>query len=267
MKLYYKESGDLTAPLLVFLHGGGVSGWMWYKQMEYFTNYHCLVPDLPGHGKSNNGMKFTIQDSAKEIIRIIEDKAGDKQVILIGFSLGSQVIIQMLSMKPDLADITILNSAAVRPMVTAKKWIKPAIKFTYPLIKYKWFSKLQARTLYIGDEYVETYYQESMSIREDTLVRVLEENMSFSLPNNFQNVSGRILVTVGEKEKNLMKESARDIVNSNANAVGVILPGIGHGAPMGTPDFFNGLLDKWLSSAQLHEEYNIIKSATESNYY
>ncbi len=35
---------------------------------------------------------------------------------------------------------------------------------------------------------------------------------------------------------------------------------------MGTPDFFNGLLDKWLSSAQLHE-VNIIKSATESNYY
>ncbi|WP_268238239.1 hypothetical protein [Paenibacillus aceti] len=27
--LHYKEYGDKRASLLLFLHGGGVSGWMW----------------------------------------------------------------------------------------------------------------------------------------------------------------------------------------------------------------------------------------------
>ena len=35
----------------------------------------------------------------------------------------------------------------------------------------------------------------------DTLVRVLDENMSFKIPKDFRKATGKILVTVGEKEK------------------------------------------------------------------
>ncbi|MEH6890050.1 alpha/beta hydrolase [Bacillus sp. JJ864] len=52
MSLQYKEYGNDNAPLMLLLHGGGVSGWMWDKQVQYFSRYHCIVPDLPGHGVS-----------------------------------------------------------------------------------------------------------------------------------------------------------------------------------------------------------------------
>lgn len=42
MVLQYKEFGDSSSPLMVFIHGGGVSGWMWDKQIKHFTNFHCL---------------------------------------------------------------------------------------------------------------------------------------------------------------------------------------------------------------------------------
>ncbi len=61
--IQYTECGDTSGPLIVFIHGGGVSGWMWKKQLEYFTNYHCLVPDLPGHGNSVNSTTFNIHTS------------------------------------------------------------------------------------------------------------------------------------------------------------------------------------------------------------
>ena len=37
---------------LWFYSWGGVSGWMWDKQIKHFTNFHCLVPDLPAQGKT-----------------------------------------------------------------------------------------------------------------------------------------------------------------------------------------------------------------------
>jgi len=33
--MYYEESGVMDAPTIVFIHGGGISGWMWKKQTDF----------------------------------------------------------------------------------------------------------------------------------------------------------------------------------------------------------------------------------------
>ncbi|WP_449537657.1 alpha/beta fold hydrolase [Ferdinandcohnia sp. Marseille-Q9671] len=251
MGLHYQEYGDKSAPLMLFLHGGGVSGWMWDKQISYFTDYHCIVLDLPEHGKSKDSPPFSIKGSAEEVIKIIEDKAEGKKVILIGFSLGAQVIVQMLSMKPHLADVAFINSALVQPMSNAKKWIQPTIRFSFPLIKMRWFSKLQANTLYVGEDYFEQYYEESSQMKLETLVRVLEENMSFDIPAGFEKATGKILVTVGEKEKAVMKKSAKNLVETNSNCTAIIFPNMGHGVSMAMPDFFNTFIDTYINDGKL----------------
>ncbi|RFB13490.1 alpha/beta hydrolase [Bacillus sp. HNG] len=253
MNLLYQEYGDTSAPLMVFLHGGGVSGWMWDKQVQYFSQYHCLVPDLPSHGKSIE-IPFSIKDSAERVISLIEEKSNGKKVILIGFSLGAQIIVQLLSMKPDLIDIAIINSALVRPMYYAKKWIRPTIKLSVPLIKKRWFSKLQAKTLYVGDDYFERYYEESCQITADALTSVLEENMSFTIPADFEKATTNILVTVGDQEKSIMKKSANDIVKANQNTKGVLIPNMGHGVSMAMPDFFNKMIETWTNEGEVPVE-------------
>ncbi|WP_078555971.1 alpha/beta fold hydrolase [Bacillus alkalicellulosilyticus] len=251
MSLHYQEYGDKEAPLIVFLHGGGVSSWMWDKQIQYFKNYHCIAVDLPEQGKSNQSINFSIEHSAISVIELIENLGKGKKVIIIGFSLGSQVTIQILSMKPNLIDYAIINSALVRPSPLVKKMIKPAIKLTFPLIKNKSFSRLQAKTLYINNEYFETYYKESTLMKSETLVRILEENMSFVLPKNFNKAKSKILVTVGEKEKTVMIKSAKDIVSNNSNCVGIIVPKIGHGVSLVKPDFFNEMIENWITEESL----------------
>lgn len=107
--------GDIDKPLLVFLHGGGVSSWMWDEQVKYFNNYKCLVPDLPGHGKSNDGYNFSIRETANQISTIIEEHKADQQVTAIGFSLGVQVLISMLSENNNLIDKAVIISASTKP--------------------------------------------------------------------------------------------------------------------------------------------------------
>lgn len=244
--LAYQEYGDKNAPLIVFLHGGGVSSWMWDKQIQYFSDYHCITVDLPEHGASKSTESFAIQLSAEKVNELIGKKANGKKVIVVGFSLGAQITIQMLSINPDLIDYAFINSALVRSNLFLRKMIKPSIKLTFPLVKNKYFSKLQAKTLYINEEYFATYYEESKQMKLDTLIRILEENMSFVIPNGFKKAEGKILVTVGEKEKAVMKKSAIDIVSNNSNCTGIIIPNAGHGISLLNPDFFNQMIEKWI---------------------
>lgn len=259
MGLNYQEYGDKNAPLMVFLHGGGVSSWMWDKQIQYFSNYHCITIDLPEQGASKCTEKFTIQSSAKKVNELIEKIANGKKVIVVGFSLGAQITIQMLSINPNLIDYAFINSALVKPNLIVKKMIRPAIKLTFPLVKNKSFSKLQAKTLYIDEGYFETYYKESTQMKSDTLIRILEENMSFEIPNNFREADGKILVTVGKKEKTVMKKSAIDIVSSNSNCTGIIIPNVGHGISFVNPDFFNQMTEKWIQEGILPQDVVTIK--------
>ncbi|TSI06221.1 alpha/beta hydrolase [Lysinibacillus sp. BW-2-10] len=252
--LYYQEFGNQNAPLIVFLHGGGVSGWMWEKQVQYFQNYYCIVPDLPEQGKSAGEGPFSIQKSAEQINQLIRQKASGQKVIVIGFSLGAQVAIQMLSLDAKLIDYAIINSALVLPSPLIKKFIKPIMKLTYPLIKNKSFSKLQAKSLYIDENNFERYYNESSTINLHTLTRILEENMSFTLPEQFSKAKAKILVTVGEKEKAMIKKSTFKIIESNPNCTGIILSNIGHGLSMANPTYFNQMIEKWICHGSLPKE-------------
>lgn len=243
--IHYNESGDQSAPLIVFIHGGGVSGWMWDKQVQYFTNYHCIVPDLPGHGQNVGSTTFSINESALKIIELIEAKRKNRMVTAVGFSLGAQVLIEMLSLRPNLLDTAIINSALVRPIPFGKS-LASSMKLLLPLIKNRTFSKIQAKSMYIDDINFESYYQESLLIHKDTFTSVMHENMTYTIPDHFKNARSRILVTVGEREKSMMKKSLADLVNAHSKSTGLVIPKVGHGVPLAHPDYFNQLVEEWM---------------------
>ncbi len=231
---------------MLFIHGGGVSGWMWQEQLAYFRDYHCIVPDLPEQGKSAGTDLFSIKSSAESLLNVIEEKADGKKVVVVGFSLGAQIIVQMLSMRPDLIDYAMINSALVRPMKRLEAFIGPTVRLTHPLTKWRSFAQAQAKTLAIPKDLFETYFQESIKMTPETLTRILQENMTFSIPSEFKDAKTKILVTVGEKERGIMRQSAEDILTNSQNGQGIILAKTGHGAPLVNPLLFNSILDKWL---------------------
>lgn len=95
-------------------------------------------------------------------------------------------------------------------------------------------------------------------MNSDTLIRILEENMSFEIPSDFNRAMSKILVTVGEKEKAIMKKSALDIVSSNANCTGIIISHVGHGVSLVQPDYFNEMIERWKQEGSLPKDVEII---------
>jgi pimeloyl-ACP methyl ester carboxylesterase len=257
--LYIQESGNRDTPIIVFLHGGGVSGWMWDKQVRFFSDYHCLVPDLPGHGKSNKETYISIRDCSNKVIELIDSKSRGRKVIVVGFSLGAQIVVDLLSIKPEIVYCAVINSALVRPMKFVRSMIKPMVKMSMGLIKNRKFSKLQARALYIGEEYFERYYDNSKEISSDILTRLLQGSLSFCLPYNFKNAKARSLVLIGKKEKRIMKNSALDIINCNHNCIGYMVLKIGHGISFANPNLYNKIIKAWINNEILPQEIELIK--------
>jgi len=252
MSLYVREAGESNDPLLIFLHGGGVSGWMWDKQVRYFRDrYRILVPDLPGHGKSADAKFMSIRDTAAELVTLIEQKRNSQNVTIVGFSLGAQIALEMLSQDQTIADRAVIVSALVKPMKHTWKLLKPLTRLSMPLMKSRTFAKLQARVLYIGDEDFESYYKESIQMKESDLLAVLEENMSFGIPNENMHSSARLLVLVGDKEKKPMLESASLLTLMYPNCAGYTIPRIGHGVSLADPALFNRIIEAWMLDKEM----------------
>lgn len=253
--MYVREIGNVDAPLMVFIHGGGVSGWMWDKQVDFFKDeYHILVPDLPGHGNSKEEYYISIRKCAEEIISLIEAKANGKEVTIIGLSHGAQVVVEILSIKPHIIDYAIINSALTRQMKFTNICIKPILKIFYGLIKSKKFSNLQAKSMYISEDYYDVYYNDSIAISFETMSKVLCGNLEYSLPANFKNSKVKTLVIIGKKEKGIMKKSAIDMINNNKYCKGYAVSNVGHGISLAEPELFNKIVKSWINNDVLPQE-------------
>ncbi|WCF08652.1 alpha/beta hydrolase [Paenibacillus thiaminolyticus] len=260
MNLYLQQLGVKDAPLLVFLHGGGVSGWMWEKQLEYFKGrYHIVIPDLPGHGKSKDIPFHSICQTAQSIIQLIDMHREGRQVTVVGFSLGAQIALEMLGMREDVADHAVIVSGLAKPMKLGYSLLAPLLRMSYPLVKNRSFAQLQARQLRIGPEQFERYYQESLQMKRDTFMAMMQENMSYRLPEGFARNRARILVMAGEKERKVMKDSAAFIARSHPGAEGYLVPAAGHDLPLGGLRSFHLALEAWMSGGELPPGMNRIR--------
>ena len=224
---------------------------MWDRQVEALQNeYHCIVPDLPGHGKSKTITPFSIEKSAEAVAAFIQKHACGGKAHIVGLSLGAQIALQLIYTAPEVVDRAMINSALVRPL-SMTKFIPAMIKITMPLAQKKWFARLQAKALGIPEQYFNRYFEESKSISEDSLVQILEENGTFGLPAGLADTNIPSLILVGQKEKKILHQSAQDLITTIPNAKGYMVKKVGHSFNFEDPHLFNQVLHKWISDQPL----------------
>lgn len=143
----YVEYGKGNSNVIILLHGGGLSWWNYKEIAEILqTNYHIIIPILDGHAGSDKRFT-TIENNALEIIEFINDKLDGSVLLIGGLSLGGQILLKILSRRKDICKYAIVESTLVIPSKFTYFTIKPAFGGCYGLIKYKWFSKLQFKSL------------------------------------------------------------------------------------------------------------------------
>lgn len=250
MEMYVQEFNSAQSISVVFIHGGGVGGWMWDKQVKGCDDFHCIIPDLPGHGGSRAIQHFSIKECAHQIAKLIKNLGHGGKAHVVGHSIGAQILVQLLADSPDVLSSAVINSALVRPIGGMSGLIRPSVKLTVPLAQQKWFAKLQAKSLSVPEEYFPRYYDESKSITAVILEQLLMENATFELPDGLKENNIPILVLVGQKERKIMINSAKDLVSIIPNSRGYVVQGVGHGFNFDNPLLYNNILRGWFIDRQ-----------------
>lgn len=91
----YSDSG--AGPPLVLLHGWGMAAAIFSDMAERLSaDFRVLVPDLPGHGGSDPGSGYTLEQYAADIRSWLE-RLDLTRLHLLGWSFGGEIALQLAS--------------------------------------------------------------------------------------------------------------------------------------------------------------------------
>ena len=227
--MHYVEFGKENNNIILLLHGGGLSWWNYEDVAKSLQkDYHVILPILDGHAKSEK--PFTsIEDNADEIINFIDAHLGGSVFLIGGLSLGGQILLEILSQRNDICKYAIIESALVIPSKLMYSMIKPAFGSCYGLIQYKWFSKLQFKSLKIKSDLFDRYFRDTCAISKKDMVAFLQANSLYSLKKSIKNCTTKVYIFVGERENIAIQKSAKIIHQALQESVLHVLPELYHG--------------------------------------
>lgn len=247
-----------SAPTIVLLHGGGVGGWSWRSVAERLRDYHLLIPDLPGQGRSLAEGPFTFERAVTLVAGLIRGRAHGGKAHVAGLSLGAQTLVQLLADAPDTLLSAFASSTLVRRLPGAGL-IRPMLWLYAPLKNLPALIRANMRSLGVPMEYYAEFAEDTRGATTDALASILSANMRFGLPAGLNNTQDTLhfphaLVTVGQREYGIMQRSARDLVARLPRGQGYVVRGAGHNWPITAPDLYARTLRAWISGAPLPAE-------------
>ena len=247
------ESGPASAPSIVFLHAAGLGGWSWRSQVEALqADYHCLAPDLPGHGQSDDPGPdpFSITGAATQVARLIHERAHGGRAHLVGLSLGAQVGVAVMAVAARLVDRAVFSGAGViatagSDLLDPLLWLAAPFRNLPPLVR------ANQRRLGIPPEYAAEFAAATRRASAAGMARILGASRRFEVPPGLTRLKNPTLVLVGEKEPRIERRSARRLAASMTGGSAYMVSGMIHNWPLAAPALFNRTLRAWLEDTPL----------------
>ncbi|MCO4640263.1 Alpha/beta superfamily hydrolase [Streptococcus infantarius subsp. infantarius] len=223
------EVGQENQDVIVLLHGGGLSWWQYQAQMDLLCeNYHVVLPILDGHAGSD--AYFTsIEDNAKRLLDYIDKTYGGSVFLIAGLSLGGQILLEMLALRKNICQYAIVESTAIIPDKLTAGLVAPLFSMSFPLIKKKWFAKMQFCYLGIRADLFEHYYGDTVKLSKQNLIAFTKASSLYQVKKNLKNSLARVRIIVGEKETKKMHASARYLHDLLPDSRLEIKAGLAHG--------------------------------------
>jgi len=194
--LFVYESGKQHTKTIVFLHGSGSNSNMWLKHIAALDNaFHCLAPDFPGHGKSNQIEWTNLDEVADAVAGLIKTK-GHGKVHVVGLSLGGSSIYKLLDRYPELIDKAIIDGASAVP-IKGSAFVIFGVNLTSPFLKTNLMMQAMAKGIGIPQEEYPSFKQDIMMVSRKSFRSAMSQanrlkvdmiNCDFSTPTFF--VSG-----------------------------------------------------------------------------
>jgi pimeloyl-ACP methyl ester carboxylesterase len=132
---YLEKNNDLEKTIFWF-HGNSMSSKVWYKQFAspLFSKYRLIAFDLPAHGFSGDSAQpdthYNVIALGRMMAYLVEKLSNGRPYVLVGLSLSTNIVAEMLACGLSPVGITLISSCIVGGDIGLDKMIKPGADFS-----------------------------------------------------------------------------------------------------------------------------------------
>ena len=250
-RMYVQESGRPGSPAVVFLHGAGASGRMWRQHTARLARrFHCLAPDLPGFGHSNQLPSASVLESADLIAELIQTRVPAQRAHLVGLSWGGGVAHALLARHPELLDRVVIDDAGVLVLSWwAGGLVRLGITVVSPFLHTRAVTALFSTMIGMDEE----GRADLRASSRQAFWRAFWEGFK---PPPFRiaiDAPCPTLLVAGEQETTIRASNAA-LATLMPHAVARFAPGVGHGWLARRPGLHVRMVEAWLTGQQLPSE-------------
>jgi pimeloyl-ACP methyl ester carboxylesterase len=252
---------------ILCLHGHPGSA----QSMNVFTEHLCqrfqtLAPDLRGYGKSRYRQDFQLEEHLDDLLLLLDRQQIDR-CLLLGWSLGGIIALELLLRYPDRFSGLILVASAARPWgshprITTRDLILTGIAgiLNYLQPAWRWnidtfarrslfqhlFSQHQATAYhYLARDGFISYLKTSAAAH-----RALNQALAkgYNCLNSLDKITVPCIVLAGENDRHITSNSSQETAKNIKQCQWKCYPDTAHLFPWEIPDVVLGDIDGWLES-------------------
>lgn len=252
--LSFRETGDPRLPAVVLLHGVGGNGSMWTDLMASLPAYHCIAPDLPGHGRSRAIAWRSRAETTRLVAELIEEAAGGKAHV-VGLSLGGSIALELLATRPDLLDRVIVDGCGTLPSPLAGP-MKIGVALISPFLRLAPVAGLIGRAFGVAPGAgLDVFVAQMQAVDARSFRRAFADANDLRLTARLLAAPCPTLLVAGERELRHVRASNRLLGQRMPRAEARMMPGASHGwGPAQFPGIHLRMVEAWLAGRPLPTE-------------
>lgn len=241
--LKYERRGNKAGAPVIFLHGIGISSWMWRDVAALLPEYDTILIDLPGHGRSHDIAWTSLPDTAAKVVATL-DQLGLKQVQLVALSLGGYVALEALAAYPDRFHNAVISGVHAGDMPNQFTMVIMSALMA-PLAGLNYFSKRTAKMLGGPNVDVAAFQAEAAKTRASAFRRASINATRFELPRGLDAYRNGLTICCGAQEHPLIQKALPIIAGRVPQTRSFIAEDGGHGWPAVQAERFAHLIKDW----------------------
>ena len=253
LNINYIDEG--SGQLLLMLHGWGSNIELFKGIIDFAkSKYHVVAMDMPGFGKSDEPKEpMNVDDYVNFVISFIKELYPlEKEIILLGHSMGGRIIIKLTSgmhdgrIKTDFTvpKIVLTDAAGVKPVRSAAQNKRTKrYKFYKSIITKTGIAKAFPGTVdALQKKFGSADYAAASPIMRQSLVKVVNEDLVPYMPSVtmpalliWGDLDTATPLSDGQQMEKLMPEAGLAVIN-----------GVGHYSFLENPVLYNKILGSFL---------------------
>lgn len=216
---------------MVLIHGGAGGAWAWDETVQFLGDFHCLLPELPEHGRNDSNGRFTVESAAESMLQLIRERVPGGRAHVVGLSVGGQVLVEMLARAPEIVLSAVVSGAQLLPVPGYRLGIysETAMALVYWLGIAPWkhndaWIRWNLRTSAgIPDRYFEPFKQNFQALTRDNWAHVMSVNYSYRAPAGLEKANMPVLLIAGPHEKTDIQPTNRLLKSLLPNSRSVLV--------------------------------------------